>query len=223
LAAYIGEKGKNAPKHQGISLMRLITILPALLLALSACSHASNTAVQPPPMQTAPAKKAELLGSRQQTFTDKAWSLSLPSTFVRNVSRDGWLDADDKTNGMSVFLSFSEFGGDQMQAAQALAMSMAAHEVDVQSIKPGSFAGQDDAIVLVASKDTSKGTIHFKSYSSIVDAHIYNFGCIVFPTSPDVDAAGKVCDMAAASVKLNPLPPAQSDERTPSVSGSVGE
>lgn len=207
--------------------MRFTTILPALFLALFACSHTPSTSVQSPPApETIPAKKAEvktLTSPSLQTLTDKVWSLSLPSTFVRNVAPNGWLDADDQTNGMSVFLTFSEFAGDQMQAAQALAMSMAAHEVDVESIKPGSFAGQDNAIVLLANKDTSKGTVHFHSWSSIVDGHIYNLGCIVLPTSPDVVAAEKICGMVAASVKLNPLPPTQSDEKAPSVSGSMGD
>jgi hypothetical protein len=186
--------------------MQFRTILSALFLAICACTPC----IQQP---SAPIRKVEVQtptvpgASSLQTFSDKVWSLSLPRTFVRNPTQTStWLDADDKTNNTNISFFFTPVDGNQTWAMEIIIRFMVSHQMKVKSISLGSFVGRDDAIVVAAEKETSEGTIYLRSWSSIIDDHIYTLGCIIFPTSPNVIAAEQVCDAAAASVKLTPLP-----------------
>lgn len=181
-------------------MLNRLFLAPLLALSLAACASHTSVVSTPAVPHLAPATKVAAM----QTLSDKSWSITLPSDFVRSSADDGMFDAINAERSMAIFIEIAAFDGDIEMGAQQLVMALASHGIDIDSVKPGTMSGMD-AIVLQATKEYPAGLAHFKSYAVFVKGHAYNLGCVIRPPA-DLDASIKICDAAAASVKITPLP-----------------
>lgn len=173
-----------------------------VLSSLAAC--AASTSVQAPVSQLVPPENTLIAVPATQTLSETAWTITVPATFERQESAAGDLDGLDKTNSLGLFMQVHPFAGDMPALAMTMAIGMASRGIDVEKIDPGTWAGYE-AIMVSASHQTPRGMTHFRSWTALEKGHAYVFGCIQFPGA-ERENADRICDQAANSVKLNPLP-----------------
>jgi hypothetical protein len=198
-----------------------LAAVSVLALSLStACSHSGNATYvqQPPPPKTvvaaaapssAPAPvvsstKKEVVKTNQ-TYSDTGWSLSVPSTLIRQPDNDSaFIAVSSSEDFMIGFDVMPEPDNDLKEVEMKTLMALSMTEINVDNGVDQKFGGYD-GFVVAASKPANDGSgkLHLKTYVTVTNSYLFGLSCLTKP-SADFDAAMEICDNVAKSVILTP-------------------